>query len=234
MITADFYSSFPPVDAALTEPNGLLAVGGDLSPQRLLEAYRKGIFPWFNEGEPILWWSPDPRMVLFPGELKVSRSLRKTLNKGGYRIRADSCFLDVMHACAAPRRNQAGTWIHPQMIAAYRILHEMGFAHSIETWVDGELVGGLYGIALGRIFFGESMFSRMRDASKIALVYLAEQLRSWDFGLIDCQMRTAHLASFGAREISRAAFNERLHLLIPESIAGSKWNLDQETINDRV
>ena len=160
------HSPFPPLATALTDPNGLLAAGGDLSPQRLIEAYRSGIFPWFNEGEPILWWSPDPRMVLVPGELKISRSLSKALKKGGYEIRFDSAFIEVMQACAAPRKKQAGTWIHPDMIAAYTVLHQMGLAHSVETWIDGKLAGGLYGIALGRMFFGESMFSRVPDASK--------------------------------------------------------------------
>lgn len=217
------HASFPPVETALAEPNGLLAVGGDLSPQRLLEAYRKGIFPWFNEDDPILWWSPDPRMVLFPHELKISRSLQKTLKKGDYQIRADTHFAQVMHACASPRRGQAGTWIHPQMIAAYTALHEMGLAHSVETWIDGELAGGLYGVALGRMFFGESMFSRVTDASKIALVHLVQQLRQWEFGMIDCQVQTGHLASLGAREISRSEFSQKLNMLIPEFLSGGKW-----------
>ena len=160
------HSPFPPLASALAEPNGLLAAGGDLSPQRLIEAYHSGIFPWFNEGEPILWWSPDPRMVLIPGELKISRSLSKVLKKDEYEIRFDSAFVEVMQACAAPRKRQAGTWIHPDMIAAYTALHQMGLAHSVETWIDGELAGGLYGIALGKMFFGESMFSRVPDASK--------------------------------------------------------------------
>lgn len=220
-------SSFPPLENALAEPNGLLAIGGDFSPQRLLEAYSKGIFPWFNEGEPILWWSPNPRMVLFPDELKVSRSLRKTLKKNRYQIRTDYSFSQVMQACASPRKGQAGTWIHPQMIAAYTTLHEMGLAHSIETWVDDVLVGGLYGVSLGKVFFGESMFSRVSDASKIALVHLVMQLQYWEFGLIDCQVRTDHLASLGAREISRAEFSQRLDRLITGSEPSSKWNFDR-------
>jgi len=216
-------TSFPPLDRALKEPNGLLAMGGDLTPQRLLEAYRKGIFPWFNEGEPILWWSPDPRMVLFPDELRISRSLSKELKKSDYQIRADHRFSEVMQACAAPRKGQAGTWIHPEMIAAYTTLHEMKFAHSVEMWVDGELVGGLYGIALGQIFFGESMFSRAPNASKIAFVHLVKQVQEWGFGLIDCQVKTNHLASLGAREIPRAAFAQYLSELISESPGGEHW-----------
>lgn len=221
------YSSFPPLEKALDDPNGLLAVGGDLSPQRLIEAYRSGIFPWFNEDEPIFWWSPDPRMVLFPEELKISRSLRKTLHKDYYQIRTDTAFMQVMQACAAPRKGQSGTWIHPEMIAAYTALHGMGLAHSVETWIDGELVGGLYGVALGKVFFGESMFSRSTDASKIAFVHLVKQLQYWEFGLIDCQVKTHHLASLGAREISRASFSRQLETLISNCISGAKWNFDR-------
>jgi len=223
----NLYSSFPPLEKALDEPNGLLAVGGDLSPQRLIEAYCKGIFPWFNEGEPIYWWSPDPRMVLFPAELKISRSLCKTLRKDHYQIRADTAFTQVMQACAAPRQGQSGTWIHPQMIAAYTALHEMGLAHSVETWIDGELVGGLYGVALGKVFFGESMFSRITDASKIAFVHLVKQLQYREFGLIDCQVKTRHLASLGAREISRISFSRQLETLINDIAIGSKWNFER-------
>lgn len=218
--------SFPPLEQALKEPNGLLAVGGDLSPQRLLAAYRNGIFPWFNEGEPILWWSPDPRMTLFPNELKVSHSLSKELKKKNYQIRIDHSFSEVMQACAAPRKGQAGTWIHPEMIAAYRTLHEMKFAHSVETWVDNELVGGLYGIALGKVFFGESMFSRGTNASKIAFVHLVRQLTEWGFGLIDCQVKTNHLASLGAREIPRTVFAHYLNELIIEPLHGVNWQFD--------
>lgn len=220
---------FPPLEAALAQPNGLLAAGGDLTPQRLIEAYRRGIFPWFNDGEPILWWSPDPRMVLLPGELRISRSLHKALNKGNYEIRVDSAFSQVMQACAAPRKGQSGTWIHPEMISAYAALHEIGLAHSVETWVDGELVGGLYGVSQGKMFFGESMFSHIPDASKIAFVHLVRQLQRWNFGMIDCQMKTAHLASFGAREIPRTEFSQRLRELInyPERI--EKWRFDHES-----
>ena len=221
-------SPFPPLATALTEPNGLLAAGGDLSPQRLIEAYRSGIFPWFNEGEPILWWSPNPRMVLIPSELKISRSLSKALKKGAYEIRFDSAFVEVMQACAAPRTRQAGTWIHPDMIAAYTALHQMGLAHSVETWIDGELAGGLYGIALGRMFFGESMFSRIPDASKIAFVHLVKQLERWNFGMIDCQMKTAHLASFGAREIPREEFSQKLKELVNCPGLVEKWRFEHE------
>ena len=217
---------FPPPESALREPNGLLAAGGDLSPQRLIAAYTRGIFPWFNPGEPILWWSPDPRMVLFPAELKVSRSLRKTLKKPGHEIRVDTAFSRVMQACAEPRHGQGGTWISPAMIAAYLELHQMGLAHSVETWVDGELAGGLYGVALGRMFYGESMFSRRTDASKLAFVHLVRQLGRWNFGMIDCQMKTAHLASLGAREIPRAEFSRRLATLVGLPGVAGRWRLD--------
>ncbi|KAF0205122.1 MAG: leucyl/phenylalanyl-tRNA--protein [Gallionellaceae bacterium] len=205
---------FPPVELALDQPNGLLAAGGDLSPERILEAYRHGIFPWFNDDDPILWWSPDPRMVLFPAEFKISNSLRKTLRNGDYEVRTDTAFEQVMRACAAPREGQAGTWIQEKMIAAYCELHRRGYAHSVETWMNGELVGGLYGMALGTMFYGESMFSRRTDASKIAIAHLARQLERHSFGMIDCQMNTPHLASLGAREIPRDEFIRRLQELI--------------------
>ena len=224
--STESHTSFPPVENALREPNGLLVVGGDLSPQRLLEAYSKGIFPWFNADEPILWWSPNPRMVLFPEEIKISRSLRKTLKKDHYQIRTDGSFTQVMHACASSRKGQTGTWIHPEMIAAYTALHDMGLAHCVETWMDGELVGGLYGVALGQVFFGESMFSRVSDASKIALVHLAKQLQRWEFGLIDCQVKTGHLTSLGAREIPRSEFSQQLDRLIADTKPGNKWSFD--------
>jgi len=221
------HDPFPSLALALREPNGLLAAGGDLSTQRLLEAYRAGIFPWFNPGDPILWWSPDPRMVLLPSEFKLSRSLHKTLKKRAYEIRIDTVFQTVMQNCAAPREDQAGTWISPQIITAYTQLHQLGIAHSIETWRDGELVGGLYGLAIGRMFYGESMFSRATDASKIALAHLVQQLERWGFGMIDCQMNTAHLASLGAREIPRAEFIQRLGKLVnyPNRI---QWQFDHE------
>jgi len=207
-------SRFPPLSQALTDPNGLLAAGGDLSPRRLLDAYQHGIFPWFSPDDPILWWSPDPRMVLFPSEFSISHSLRKTLRKGAYVVRTDSAFEQVMRACAAPRGEENGTWITEGMIAAYGELHRLGYAHSIEVWMDNELAGGLYGVAIGQMFYGESMFSRRSDASKIALAHLARQLERWNFGMIDCQMYTPHLASLGARAIPRAEFIARLQELI--------------------
>jgi len=218
--------SFPAVTQALRSPNGLLAAGGDLTTVRLLEAYRHGIFPWFSEGEPILWWSPDPRMVLFPEEFKVSHSLRKTLRNSLHEVRFDSRFEQVMRACAAPREGASGTWIHEEMIAAYCELHRLGYAHSVETWMDGELVGGLYGMALGRMFYGESMFSQRSNASKIALAHLTAQLKRWNFGMIDCQMNTPHLASLGAREIPRNEFIARLQDLINCSPVPD-WHFDE-------
>jgi leucyl/phenylalanyl-tRNA--protein transferase len=200
---------FPLIEHALQEPNGLLAVGGELSPERLLQGYSQGIFPWFSAEDPILWWSPDPRMVLFPAELKISKSLQKRLKHADVRV--DSAFKAVMEACAAaPRAGQNGTWILPEMIDAYCELHRLGHAHSVEVWQDNELVGGLYGVALGKMFFGESMFHRATDASKIALVHLAKQ----GYGMIDCQMHTPHLASLGAREITRQEFAEKLKALV--------------------
>jgi len=210
----DHNAPFPPLSRALAEPNGLLAAGGDLSAERLIDAYRHGIFPWYSENQPLLWWSPDPRMVLEPKALKISRSLGKRLHKRDYEVRIDSAFASVMHACAAPRDEQSGTWITRDMVAAYTELHRRGLAHSVETWIDGELVGGLYGVALGRMFYGESMFTRATDASKIALAHLARQLERWQFGLIDCQMQTPHLASLGAREIPRALFIRQLKVLV--------------------
>jgi leucyl/phenylalanyl-tRNA--protein transferase len=227
-LTSDL--SFPPPELALIEPNGLLALGGDLSCKRLIQAYSKGIFPWFNEDEPILWWSPDPRMVMFPTELKIARSLRKALQKHDYQVSADRSFDQVIAACAAPRRNQGGTWINPGMIEAYRELHRMGHAHSVETWIDGKLSGGLYGVALGRAFFGESMFSRTTDASKIAFVHLVKQLARWRFGIIDCQMKTAHLASFGAREIPRTQFTRTVEELIHYRGIEGMWRLDHDLL----
>jgi leucyl/phenylalanyl-tRNA--protein transferase len=214
---------FPPLATAQKEPNGLLAVGGDLSPRRLLDAYRRGIFPWYSEGDPILWWSPDPRMVLFPTELRVTRSLAKTLRNKAHEVRFDTAFDAVMRGCAAPRPGQGGTWIGPEMRTAYRKLHDLGYAHSAETWIDGELAGGLYGVAIGGAFFGESMFSRARDASKIALVGLVRRLAAEGFGIIDCQMHTAHLESLGAREIPRAEFARRVKDLVDYPRTPGRW-----------
>lgn len=210
--------------------DGLIAAGADLSPHRLICAYRQGIFPWFNPGDPILWWSPDPRMVLFPDKLKISRSLGKTLKRKDYEIRVDTCFEAVMRNCAAPRHDTAGTWISEDMITAYCTLHELGLAHSVETWKNGSLAGGLYGVALGKVFFGESMFSRVSDASKTAFVHLVLQLERWDFGMIDCQMKTAHLASLGASEIPRPEFALKLKSLAHcDSITGT-WHFDHDLI----
>ena len=205
---------FPPPEQALKEPNGLLCAGADLSLERLLAAYRRGIFPWYSGGEPILWWSPDPRMVLFCDELKVSRSLAKNMRNKGFETRIDTAFSRVIKACAGPRKGEPGTWLGRDMQAAYLALHRAGHAHSFETWQDGELVGGLYGIAIGRMFYGESMFSRATDASKVALVALVAQLRGRGFPMIDCQQRTPLLASMGAREIPRRAFLRRLAALV--------------------
>lgn len=214
---------FPPVESALRRPNGLLCAGGDLSPERLLDAYRHGIFPWFSEGEPILWWSPDPRMVLFPAELKISRSLARTLRRGQYEVRLDSAFASVIRECSAPRPGQDGTWITAEMQQAYVRLHELGHAHSVETWIDGQLAGGLYGMAIGRAFYGESMFSRVTDASKIALAHLARYLERRGFAVIDCQMKTAHLASLGAREIRRRELARGLEAWTIEGQGPGKW-----------
>ena len=214
---------FPPVSKALKNPNGLLCAGGDLSPERIIDAYRHGIFPWFSDGDPILWWSPDPRMVLFPEELKVSRSLRKRAQGETYETRYDTAFRAVMEACAAPRDGQGGTWIVPEMVDAYTDLHRRGFAHSVESWKDGELVGGLYGMALGKVFFGESMFTRAPDASKVALVRLVERLRGAGYRVIDCQQATAHLASLGAREIPRKAFAQLVQESIQYPPSGQRW-----------
>lgn len=219
---------FPKVERALQEPNGLLAAGADLSLPRLLEAYRNGIFPWFGRDQPILWWSPDPRMVLLPAELKISRSLARTLRNARFEVRADTAFDAVIEGCRQPRRGESGTWIGGGMAEAYGALHRAGFAHSVETWLGGELVGGLYGVALGRAFFGESMFTRVSDASKVALVALARQLQLWGFGMIDCQMNTAHLASFGAREIPRAEFTRRLLELVHYDPVPVPWRLESK------
>ena len=205
---------FPPVEAALDEPSGLLCAGADLSVERLLDAYRHGIFPWFSGNEPILWWSPDPRMVLFCDELKVSRSLAKNTRNKGFETRIDSAFSNVIKACAGPRKGESGTWLGKPMQAAYLALHRAGHAHSFETWQDGELVGGLYGVRIGRMFYGESMFSTETDASKVALVGLVEDLRRRDMPLIDCQQRTPLLASLGAREIPRQDFLRRVAALV--------------------
>lgn len=219
---------FPAVTRALPEPNGLLAAGADLSVERLTDAYRHGIFPWYSEGQPLLWWSPDPRMVLFPNEFTAPRSLRKRLRRRDYAICTDFAFETVMRACAAPRPGQSGTWITEDMIGAYGALHGKGLAHSVETWMDGKLAGGLYGVAIGRMFYGESMFALVSDASKIALAHLARQLARWNYGMIDCQMQTPHLASFGAREIPRADFMRRLAELVNYEAGSDDWRFDDD------
>lgn len=202
---------FPPLERALREPNGLLAAGGEPTPHRLLDAYRRGIFPWYSPGQPPLWWSPDPRMVMFPDELRISRSLARRLKKPDYEIRADTAFRQVMLACAStPRPGQDGSWIVPEILEGYCGLHALGYAHSVETWMDGRLAGGLYGVAIGRMFYGESMFHHVTDASKLAFVHLVRHLLQQGYGMIDCQMHTAHLANLGAREIPRNEFARRL------------------------
>ena len=211
--------------AELAEPDGLLAVGGDLSPLRLLNAYANGIFPWYNEEEPILWWSLDPRLVIRPGEMKVSKSLRHTLRSGVFEVRVDTAFRSVMQHCAAtPREGQDGTWITEDILEAYGRLHELGFAHSFETWREGELVGGLYGIAIGKAFFGESMFHTVSDASKVAFWHLHQFLLQHDFKIIDCQQETPHLKSLGAYTIPRKDFIKELETLVVEPGLIGGWS----------
>lgn len=215
--------NFPPSRFALTEPDGLLAVGGDLSPPRLLSAYRCGIFPWYEKGQPVLWWTPDPRMVLFPEERHVSRSLAKVLRQKRFRLSMDTAFTQVIDACAGPRHGTHGTWITAEMKRAYIRLHEMGHAHSVEVWQDEHLVGGLYGIALGAVFFGESMFSRATNASKVAFVALAEKLDEWGYQLLDCQVASSHLFTLGAREIPRAEFETILGKNVCKTVGPQNW-----------
>ena len=242
---------FPPVEDALQEPNGLLAAGGDLSPTRLISAYRRGIFPWYSAGEPILWWSPSPRTVIFPAHLKVSHSLRKTLRKGDFHVTLDTQFRQVIEACAAPRREErkrrvpqvpwaqdaqerpprkpeTSTWISAEIITAYCRLHEMGVAHSVEVWKEHELIGGLYGIAIGRVFFGESMFSRATDASKVALVHLVRQLERCGYTVIDGQVSSPHLYTLGAEDISRTDFITLLQGAVDVPNHPHPWQLDAD------
>lgn len=219
--------SFPHINEALNEPNGLLAIGGCLSRQRLLNAYRQGIFPWYNKGDPILWWSPDPRLVLFPDQLNVSRSLHKTLRKTETSVTWDQAFIQVIEACSAPRKDSNDTWISNEIQLAYIHLHEAGHAHSVETWHNGQLVGGLYGVAIGQVFFGESMFHRKSDASKIAFVSLVQFLKSWGYQLIDCQVETPHLKSLGAQEIDRRVFAKLLDAYCEASVCQSAWKMQQ-------
>ena len=216
--------NFPALETALTDPDGLLAAGGCLSSRRIINAYKQGIFPWYSPGEPILWWSPDPRLVLFPENLIVSRSLRKTIRKGTFSITYDQAFPQVMQYCAAPREEESGTWITEEMYQAYTQLHHQGIAHSVEAWFDDELVGGLYGIAIGQVFFGESMFHRKTDASKVAFCYLVNQLSEWDYQLIDCQVHTHHLSSLGAEEISRDNFSSLIKQYCSAQPNDKAWN----------
>jgi leucyl/phenylalanyl-tRNA--protein transferase len=216
---------FPPPDYA--DPSGLIAVGGDLSSERLLEAYRVGIFPWYSDDQPILWWSPDPRFILEPDEFKISRSLKKTLQRKIFQVTFDRVFEDVIAACSTvPREGQRGTWITPEMRDAYIELHGLGYAHSVETWFAGNLVGGLYGISLGKAFFGESMFHKKTDASKVALATLVEKLKSWGFHFIDSQMTTEHMMSLGAKEMPRRIFLKRLQSALRHSTKRGKWHID--------
>ena len=219
---------FPDVALALREPDGLLAIGGDLSIERLLAAYRRGIFPWYSGDQPVLWWSPDPRSVLVPQKLRISRSLSKTMKNAPFRISLDEAFAQVIHECAQPRTYESGTWITDEMRLAYIRLHEAGHAHSVECWQDDRLVGGLYGVALGKVFFGESMFSRVSNASKVAFVYLTRQLQSWDFGLIDCQIQSAHLDQFGAENVPRNVFIHSLEHDTTLPGRGGQWTLEAD------
>ena len=216
---------FPAIDSALAEPDGLLVAGGCLSSQRIIKAYQQGIFPWYSAGEPILWWSPNPRLVLFPDKLKISRSLRKTIRKKTFKLSYNQAFPQVMQYCAAPREKEPGTWINEEMFLAYTQLHQQGIAHSFEAWFDDELVGGLYGIAIGQVFFGESMFHRKTDASKVAFCSLVQQLAEWGYQLIDCQVHTDHLTSLGAEEIKRDHFSRLLKQYCSLSPSDSAWSL---------
>ena len=220
--------SFPPVEQA--SPEGLLAIGGDLRAERLLEAYRHGIFPWYNENQPILWWSPDPRTVLFPKNLHISRSLRRSLRPGIFTVTLDTCFHDVMQHCAGPRPQypEGGTWITPAMAEAYATLHEQGYAHSIETWQDKQLVGGVYGVAIGGAFFAESMFTKVDDASKVALVFLVRQLHRWGFRIIDCQQSSPHVMRLGAEEIQRRSYIDQVAAAVTLPSRCGRWQFDQK------
>lgn len=222
-------ADFPPVARALDRPNGLLAAGGDLSVIRLLRAYRSGIFPWYSEGQPVLWWSPDPRCVLPTSEIHVSRRTARRLRQGGYAVTMDRAFPEVIAACAEPRDYEPDTWITSAMNRAYRRLHEAGWAHSLEVWRGGSLIGGIYGVAIGRMFFGESMFRRETDASKIALIALCRQLSAWDFPLLDCQVHSPHLDRMGAWLIERPTFIQEVSVLADRSGIPAPWHFEMET-----
>jgi leucyl/phenylalanyl-tRNA--protein transferase len=224
----DSSNQFPDIHLALDEPNGLLAAGGDLSPERLLNAYKHGIFPWFDDKQPILWWSPSPRCVLIPKDIHISKSLAKFIRKMDFRISFDEAFEQVIAACAAPRSYSNGTWITEDMQAAYTTLHQTGYAHSLEVWDKQQLIGGLYGINIGKLFFGESMFSRAPNASKVAFVALARQCEAWGFPLIDCQIPNPHLSSLGATEINREAFQQVLHCYAAKEQSLEKWTFDKK------
>jgi leucyl/phenylalanyl-tRNA--protein transferase len=217
---------FPPGEAAFDEPPGLLAAGGDLSPERLEAAYAAGIFPWYDDSSPILWWCPDPRAVIRPGEARIGRTLRRRLKRNDYRVTMDEAFEAVIRACAAPRLHAEGTWITEEMIEAYLRLHRRGTAHSVEVWIDDTLAGGLYGVALGRVFFGESMFTRASDASKIAFVHLLGQLGAWNFPLVDCQMPNPHLDRLGVHAMDRRAFLAELPGLVARPGVRAPWHMD--------
>lgn len=223
---------FPDVEYALTEPSGLLAIGGDLHPRRVLNAYANGIFPWYNPDEPILWWSPDPRTVFRPRSLHVSRSMRRVLNRADYAVTLDQAFEIVLEQCAAPRSGQRGTWLGPAMREAYLRLHALGYAHSVEVWRERRLVGGLYGVALGGVFFGESMFSRASNGSKLALVYLAHQLAAWRFSLLDGQVGSPHLYRMGAFDMPRARFQRTLRRSMTHPDRPGPWQLDIDVPHD--
>ena len=214
---------FPDTTEALDSPNGLLAWGGDLQPNRVLRAYRSGIFPWYSEGQPLLWWSPAPRCVIFPEKVHISRRTRRRYNSGKFSLSLDSAFAEVIAACAAPRGEDNGTWITREMLEAYIQLHRLGHAHSLEVWEEGELVGGIYGLAMGSIFFGESMFSHKTDASKIALITLCRQLHQWGVELLDCQVGNPHLFSMGAEQISRTTFERLLRELTSQTGTEQNW-----------
>ncbi len=221
-------TAFPDVELALTEPNGLLAAGGDVSPERLIAAYQRGIFPWYSEGEPILWWSPNPRSIIYPRELNISRSLKKVLKRGLFHVTLDNAFSEVLHACARPRDGAPGTWLTPPLQESLQRLHQLGHAHSVECWSEGELVGGLYGLAFGKVFFGESMFSTRSNASKVALVRLCQQLSRWNFALIDCQVKSDHLTSLGAMDITRKEFIDLVNKWSHTTTHQGKWYFENE------
>lgn len=224
---------FPPPSLAMRDPNGLLAIGGDLSVTRMIRAYSQGIFPWYNPDEPILWWCPDPRAVLIPSELRVSRSLAKTIRKENYAVSLNLAPAEVLDACAGPRRGSRGTWLGPDMRRAYLELHEKGFCQTVEVWRQGYLIGGLYGVSIGRAFFGESMFSRESDASKIALYHLCRQLQAWRYEVIDCQISSAHLQSLGARDVSRERFLGLLRSAVEAPGRTGQWRFENAVPSHR-